>query len=58
MQALSVLSSHMHIDVPFSAKKLGRHIEEQLAMVAGACVNAELDRRGAEDQQSSRGIIF
>jgi hypothetical protein len=47
IRALEVSSNHMRIDVPFSAKKLGRHIEKQLAMVAGAFGKAELDRRGA-----------
>jgi hypothetical protein len=45
----------MCIDVPFSGRKLGKHIEKQLEMVAWSFIKSELDRKESKTRLDSRG---
>jgi hypothetical protein len=44
----------MRIEVPFSAGKLGKHIERQPGMAARAFIKAELDRKEHRTSKDSR----
>jgi hypothetical protein len=48
----------MRIEVPFSARKHGRHIEKQLEVISRAFIKAELDRKDGEPARIPGGIMF
>jgi hypothetical protein len=58
MQALEVSSDQICIEVPLSTRKPGKHIENQLEVVAQAFVKAELERNERRTSRDSKVIIF